>query len=342
MKQVASALATYLNGMVTGGGAPSGATLFQFDTYTITTIGGVTLLYTTANFPITAPSSTIFDAPKIGGVGNLWFAGMKWAPFAIDDSSTRATAHWKVGLGSDSWQVKFAPRSSDLLTDAVFPDRIGNVPWIQAAASGMLDDADCVVARAYFSSMPDYDPSQGGSQAITGFVPLGTIIVFRGYLGQVDLTSSTATLTVNDYRQLLQQQMPRNLYGASCRHRLGDARCTVSLAGFTAAATAAAGSTQAIITASAAVTAPGGSGTFANGVLTMTGGANAGFSRFVTSWTGGNVFGLLSPFPYAIAAGNTFTVSAGCNKTMSNCTAFSNLANFGGEPYIPPPETVLV
>lgn len=301
-----------------------------FDLYTITLSSGLMLAYTTADFKIAAPSTAIFSAPRIDGTGDLWFPGIAWEPGVIDAENSRATGHWKVGLDSDDWLVTVAPRQADTGSETV--DLIGSEPWLAAAAVGVLDRADCVVARAYFAAMPEWPMPAGGA------VPVGTTILFRGYLGEIDLSTTRAVLTVNDYRQVLQQQMPRNYYQAPCRLRFGSTRCGISLATYTRTGTASGASTRSKIVATSNVAAPGGSGTYELGILTMTSGANAGFKRTVRSWDGGATLGLLSAFPFAIAAGDTFTVSAGCHKTVGDCQAFGNYVQLGGEPFIPIPE----
>jgi hypothetical protein len=40
-----------------------------------------------------------------------------------------------------------------------------------------------------------------------------------------------------------------------------------------------------------------------------------------------------------VAPGDTFTIYPGCNKLRTTCQAFGNDINFGGQPFIPPPET---
>jgi hypothetical protein len=69
----------------------------------------------------------------------------------------------------------------------------------------------------------------------------------------------------------------------------------------------------------------------------MTGGQNNGFWRTVRGW-GSGVLNLQNPYYWPIAVGDPFTVYAGCDHTKATCTAFGNLANFGGQPYIPPAE----
>ena len=327
MKTASVALTNLLNSA--GGQAP----LPQWDLYTFTLQGGGLLLYTTADFPITAANNTIWDAPKIGGGGNLWTAGITWVPGLIDSEGSKATGRWKVGLDSDTWNVKFAPRPFDLISGAAFPDTIGSIPWLQAARSGALDNADLIVSRAYFASTPTHPIP------VAGVSPVGTLVIFRGLVGAVDCSTSAAYLTANDYKALLHQQMPRNVYQASCRHRLYSSRCTLSAATYTKTGTAGSGSTRGGIVAT--LTAPGGSATFTLGTLTMTSGLNSGFSRLVSSWDGSSNFTLMSPFPFNVAIGDTFSVTAGCRKTQTDCTAFGNLVNYGGQPFIPIPEVAI-
>lgn len=346
MKAASTALANLLASarFVQGAGPPGAFT--PFDLYTITLSTGLVLTYTTADFPITAPSSAIFNAPKLTGSGTVWTAGMTWKPFPIDMSGTRSTSHNKLGLDSDTWQVTVAPRPANALNGG---DLIGSLPWLQAAAAGALASADCIVARAYFATMPSHDASSPAFIG-AGAVPVGTLILFRGYLGEIAVDNTTAVLSINDYRRLLQQTMPRNIYMPSCRNIFGGARCGVSAATYAVAGVAAAGSTLDRIASTTVLTAisrPGDPGagaapaTFTLGTLKMTSGLNAGFSRFVRLWDGANTFRLLTPFNYAIAGGDTFTVTQGCDHTLATCNAFGNFGNYNGEPYVPAPETVL-
>lgn len=79
----------------------------------------------------------------------------------------------------------------------------------------------------------------------------------------------------------------------------------------------------------------GTSGYFDNGVVTWTGGDNAGLSMEVQSYVPGQVI-LFSPMPYEIQIGDTFSIHAGCDYSFSTCkNRFSNQLNFRGEPYVP-------
>lgn len=283
-----------------------------WDLYTITTVNGPVLRYAAADFDIAYGGNT-YTSKSV----------------RIDTEGKKATAHWKVGLDVDTWQAVFYPRAVDDLTGAAYPDLIGSVPWLQAAASGALDAATVSVDRAYFA-LPLPNPSA------TSLTPIGCYRIFVGRIAEVDLGRSGIVLSINSHLELLGIQMPRRLFQAGCDHRLFDADCTLTAAAFAATGTCAVGSTRFAIVAP--LSAPAGSGTYTLGRVMMTSGANAGSSRSVRSWDG-VTWWFIAPFYYAAAAGDTFVAYPGCNKSMSACAAFGNLANFSGAPFIPAPET---
>lgn len=325
---LAPALVSYLQSV--GGQNP----LLERDVFTITLQGGGIYHYAESDFQIAPAAPSVWNPPAYFGKGaGMWQQGMVWQP-GIISSIDGQSAVWKVGLDSNRWVLVVNPRYIDPVVGTAFPDMLGSVGWIEAARGGALANADIVVSTAYFSSIPNPPPPGGVN-------PIGTKILFRGQVGEVDTGDSAVYLTVVDYRKIFTQMMPRNVYQAGCRHRLFDERCTLSAAGFTRAGAVGNGSTRISIVANAPIPAPGGSNTYSLGVLTMTSGLNAGFRRLVTNWDGNATLQLLHPFPFTIAAGDTFTVAAGCDKTKATCTAFANVANFGGEPTIPIPDVML-
>jgi len=284
--------------------------------YTFTLLSGPVLRIAAGNFPISFS-------------GNTWVAN----GVLVDPAGARPTAHWKVGLDSDQWTFTVMPRANDPISGTPWPDTIGSTPWLQALAAGALNGADVLVQRAYFPTVP-VPPV-----AISGAVPTGMLTIFRGLVGPIAMGTTSATITIKDYKSILTQQFPLNRYWSSCRYTLYDAGCTLNRATYVKTGTVLAGSTQSLIKATPA--APGGSGTYSLGQIAMTSGLNNGFACSITSWDGVNLFKLLSPFPFAVSPGDTFNVYPGCARTQAACTLFSNLANFSGEPYIPIPETVL-
>jgi uncharacterized phage protein (TIGR02218 family) len=225
------------------------------------------------------------------------------------------------------------PRPFDLVTGETFPDKIGPLPWAQAAMGGVFDAADFQVDRAYFASMPTWPMPPGGA------VPVGTWTIFAGPVAEVDPMDNSVVMVASDYKSLLSVSAPVDFFGSGCRHTLFDSGCTLSAATFMQSTTAAAGSTQQVIVTSGLTPPVGSSGTFMLGKVTFTAGANAGFSATVSDWDGTNL-SLLQQLPCAVATGDAFDVWPGCRLNQADCTAFGNLANYGGEPSIPAPETV--
>lgn len=310
MKSVTPALVTLLNA-ARAGTSP----IADFDLYTFTLASSTVLRFTTADFDITDGT-------------NLWSSqGVR-----VDQDSSKAQMHQKVGLDVDTWIVAVSPRQFDLISNAPFPDMIGGIPWLQAASGGVLDAADVIIDRAYFAGTPKWPMPP------TGAVPVGIVGgVFAGTVGEVDISGPTATITINDYRSLLSTQMPYELFQGMCRYVLFSPGCTLNKATFAVNGTVIGGSTQSSITNT--LGAPAGSATYTLGRIVMTSGNNNGFSRSISSWGGpATPFVLNDPLPFAIRSGDTFTAYPGCDKTQVACNKFGNILNFGGFPFIPAPE----
>lgn len=299
---------------------------------------GAALINSGAFVYVTLYTITLFGAQGVirltDADRDVTFSGHTWNSRGpqIDQRGNKALAHWKRGLDLDTWIVVIAPRNVDPVTGAAFPDTIGSVPWIAAARGGALDGADVQVDRAYFAAFPQpYTPSMA---------PTAVYTIFAGRPGEVDTTDSLVVVTLNDYRELLSQNMPRNVYQASCRWTLFDAGCTLNPASFAVTGTLDGASTRAALVSTAMLT-PGGSGTFTLGKIVMSSGLNAGFARTVTKWDGARAFALLNPLPFAVAPGDTFTAYPGCDKQLATCGLFANTVNFGGEPYVPDATTAI-
>jgi uncharacterized phage protein (TIGR02218 family) len=207
--------------------------------------------------------------------------------------------------------------------------QVQGTSFLSAVREGVFDGAECTVYGAYWPQQTWQNP----------VVPTGTIIKMVGRVAQVDAGRSVTTFTVNSHLELLNINMPRNLWQQSCVNTLYDASCTLSQSSFTTAATAASGSTSLTINATGLSAA---SGYYSLGVITGTSGLNNGISRTVLQYTLGSpsVLTLMQPFPNAPSSGDTFNVAAGCNKLQATClNTFNNLANFRGFPDVPVAET---
>lgn len=75
---------------------------------------------------------------------------------------------------------------------------------------------------------------------------------------------------------------------------------------------------------------------FAQGIVTMTSGSANGMRADVKTLTGPTL-SLLLPLGRTPAVGDTFSITAGCSKTVGACQyKFNNIANFGGFPDLTP------
>ncbi len=164
------------------------------------------------------------------------------------------------------------------------------------------------------------------------------VLLAKGSLGEVKREGAAFTAEVRGLSQRLAEDSGR-LYTATCAADLGDARCTVDLGN----AAYHGGGTVLALSAASAFTAGGldtfDDGWFSAGKLTFTGGANAGLAVEVKRHANSGVavsFTLWQAMAQPIAAGDTFTVTAGCDKRFEICIGrFNNAVNFRGFPHIP-------
>lgn len=240
--------------------------------------------------------------------GNTWALGP-----LLRRGRTRLT----VGIEVDELDVT-------LVADASVT--VSGVPILQFIAKGGLDGARLVLERAF---------APGPGQAIVGLLPL-----FAGRISSISgLTRLEARLTVTSDAELLDVKLPRNVFQAPCLNTLYDSACGLARASFTSSGTCSdAAATRSQFTCTGLAQA---AGYFDLGVVTFTSGPNAGISRTVRTYTSG-LIKTIAPFPVAPVNGNTFTITAGCDKRQTSCSSkFSNLARFRGTPYIPTPESIL-
>lgn len=298
------------------------------DLYTITLAGGGTIRLTTADVDVTHGGNTYAAGRPPIDVNTATGSGVSGTTTA----GQKATGHWKTGLDVDTWQVTVMPRAVDPLTGELFPDKIGNQGWLAAARAGLLDGAWVQVDRAYWAAWPDVWVN-----------PLpASYVLAKHFVGRVSspvIDRGSVVLNIVSPLDMLKQQSPRRLFGAGCRYTLYGPGCGLAKTDFQQAGTIT-GAGDAANQVVVSLPTPGGSGTYALGRLFVTGGANAGIVRFIRS-VSGSTLTLMAPLPFPVAAGDAIVAYPGCDKTQASCTAFDNLVNFGGQPYIPAPETAV-
>jgi len=204
-------------------------------------------------------------------------------------------------------------------------DTIGGVPVLQKIVRGDFDKAALTVRRVFMDS---------------SLTQQGTVIRFVGNIGDLDQVSRTmAKFTCKSKVEDLNIQLPRNTFQPTCIHTLFDSGCTLSKGSFAVSGAVQSGSTVNKLLTNLTQA----DSYFDNGQLLFTSGANNGHLVAVKTYL--HASGLVQfvvPLPAAPSIGDTFTIYPGCDKTQSTCSGkFSNLANFGGFPYVPVPETAL-
>ena len=230
--------------------------------------------------------------------------------FEAVSGSTASEVQSTLGLAVDNLTVTGA-LSSDALND-------------DDLAAGLFDNADIEIWRVNWAA-----PSQ-------------RVLMRKGSLGEVKRGKTGFAAEVRGLAHILNQPVGR-AYGHACDADLGDTRCKVALAAFTVSGTVASVLDQRRF----AVSGLGAfaSGWFADGKLAFTSGANARRAMEIkrhAATASAVTIDLWQAMSEAVAPGDGFTVSAGCDKQFATCKAkFANQANFRGFPYMPGNDVVL-
>jgi uncharacterized phage protein (TIGR02218 family) len=183
-----------------------------------------------------------------------------------------------------------------------------------------------------------YDAAQVETYLVDWSDPSLHLLLTTSKLGEVRREGGAFSAEMRGIADALAQESGRS-FTASCTADLGDARCRINLGSATYRG---AGSVAALRGTSSF--AADGLAAFAEtwfdaGRLIFTGGANNGLAVEVKRHRvddGVIVLELWQAMPHAIAPGDPFIVTAGCDKRFSTCRArFHNAVNFRGFPHIP-------
>lgn len=165
----------------------------------------------------------------------------------------------------------------------------------------------------------------------------GTLSLRRGWMGEVAINRGQFVAEVRGISQQLSQVIGE-LYSPLCRAEFGDTRCKVSLAAYTVTGAITAVTSRLVFEDSSRTED---AGYFNAGKVTFSSGDNNGISMEVKSFFEGELM-LSLPMPYAMEVGDSYTLSAGCDKTLETCKAtFGNVINFRGEPHVPGTDKML-
>ena len=167
--------------------------------------------------------------------------------------------------------------------------------------------------------------------------PENRLLLRAGNLGEVKREDSAFSAEVRGIASRLDEEKGR-IFAAGCDADLGDQRCTIDLGNpaFRGEGVILAVEGAGIFTASGLDGFA--DGWFTQGRLQWTSGANAGLAIEIKEHRigGGVHLSLWQTMPEPLASGDTFVVTAGCDKRFETCTAkFANALNFRGFPHLP-------
>lgn len=160
----------------------------------------------------------------------------------------------------------------------------------------------------------------------------------RGSIGEVKRDGSSFTAEIRSLAHALDQPRGR-IFRATCDADLGDERCKVDLASPAWTASATVAGTDGFGWISAMIPGDRPTGFFDSGSVLFTGGANAGRRTEVLRHVregGSDRIELWEAMVLPAAAGDAFTISAGCDKRFATCRdRFANSMNFRRFPHMP-------
>jgi len=207
---------------------------------------------------------------------------------------------------------------------------VDNLTVLGALSSGAITEADLAAGL--------YDNASIEIWRVNWSAPDMRVLMRKGNLGEVKRGKTGFQAEVRGLAHLLNQPVGR-AYGYSCDADLGDVRCTIDLNNplYRGVGTVAAITDQRRFTASGLDDFA--DQWFAGGKLTWTSGANANRAMEVKRHgvVGARVsLELWQQMSEALAVGDAFIVTAGCDKQFGTCKAkFANAVNFRGFPYMP-------
>ena len=162
-------------------------------------------------------------------------------------------------------------------------------------------------------------------------ISAGILQLHTGRLGEMRMEGAECHAEIFGLTDALSASIGA-VYSRTCRARLGDAQCGVSISARTVNGQITEILSPLRFTDTMRTES---SGIFAHGILTFTSGNNAGLSVEIAAYASGELR-LSTTLPYALTVGDAYTLTQGCDKQFSTCkTRFNNSINFRGEPHVP-------
>ncbi len=259
----------------------------------------------------------------------------------LDTGATTLCHCWQITRG-DGVILGFTDHDRDLSFNSIsFEAAAGFTATSVESSLGLNVDNLEVVGALSSERLNDDDLARGtyDNAAITiwrvNWQDVSQRIIMRaGNLGEVSRGPNAFSAEVRGLAHALNQVTGR-VFQRVCDADLGDARCGVNIA----SATNTASGTISTVESRRGFMVSGietfSQGWFARGTLTWVTGANATRSMEVKRHAGSHLE-LWLAMADPIAVGDTFSITAGCDKTFAICRQkFANALNFRGFPHMP-------
>lgn len=228
---------------------------------------------------------------------------------------SRSDMSWQTGLSVDNVTIEMYPSAKDL---------VGSVTLVEAFRNGSFDGAWFQLDWACYN--------EGWTKE-----PLILEKLFTGSVNVDEVGGAYIKLNIQALTNILNTKFPPAVYQTACSYALYGAGCNADRANFSENSNVRTDSTKKVINCNISQS----SGYYQNGVVLFTSGQNLNIRKSIKTHIGG-VLTLSTPLQYTPQVGDTFTIYAGCDKTMATCkNKFNNLDNFSGTPFIPNPDSTL-
>ena len=287
----------------------SGGSDFQMvDMWVITLNGGTVIRWHSAasESPQASLNSLTFNAASPYG-----------GTYALGPLIDRGKITTKLGLEVATLDMKISATTSDLINGS---------PIIPFAVGRGFDGASVMLLRGYIPAW---------ATPLSATFITGATIEFSGRVTALkNVGRTTMTLTVSAWTVLLNVNMGPDVYQSNCLNQHYDANCGLTPTNINGAALSG-GSTTAFGTNLTAA-----DGYYTKGIIAFTSGANTGIKRAVQSYANaGGAINVAFGFPFAPAAGDTFTIARGCLLTFADCKAQRSTTDaeehYRGQPFTP-------
>lgn len=244
---------------------------------------------------------------------DLLIDGQTYSRMKISDAGSKSA----VGAQVDTLSIDISAQD----------ETVSGVPLIRFIRRNGLDGALIKVERAVY-------PNWG--EAI-----VGRYTRFEGRFSRAtDVSNTSANLTVASHTEVLNTDLPPDVYQGSCLNRLFDTNCGLVKASYKATGTVTNSPTPTAAVFDTTLTAA--AAYYERGFIVFTSGANAGQRRAIKGQTVGGLLTLAFPLPAAPASGDAFDIYPGCDLLKATCSGkFNNLLRFRGQPFIPVPEAAI-